>query len=77
MVDKNVQTESKVLNYCPEIRKGRNTLPKVKDTIATVSYRTRISVPKARVASQTVCEKLYGHTSLGCTPFRRRKPVNY
>ena len=77
MIDKNVQTETKVLNYFPEIRNGRNTLPKVKDTIATVSYRTGISVPKARVVTQTVCEKLYGHISFGGTPFRRRKPVNY
>ena len=61
MIDKDVQTELEVPNYCPEIRKGRNTLPKVKDTIATVSYRTGISVPKARVATQTVCEKMYGH----------------
>ena len=49
------------INPCPEIRKGRHTLPKVKDTIATASYRAGISVPKARVATQTVCEKLYGH----------------
>ena len=26
-----------------------------------MSYRAGISVPKARVATQTVCEKLYGH----------------
>ena len=59
MVDRDVQVDD--INPCPEIRKGRNALPKVKDTIATVSYRAGISVPKARVATQTVCEKLYGH----------------
>ena len=48
-------------NPCPEIRKGRNTLPKVKDTIAMVSYRAGISVPKAQIGTQTVCEKLYVH----------------
>ena len=49
MVDRDVQVDD--INPCPEIRKGRNTLPKVKDTIATVSYRAGISVPKARVAT--------------------------
>ena len=58
MIDKEVQVE---INVCPEIRKRRNTIPKVKDTIATVSYRAGISVSKARVATQTVCDKLYGH----------------
>lgn len=58
MVDKDIQVN---INVCPEIRKGRNTTASIKDTIATVSYRAIISVPKARLATQTVCEKLYGH----------------
>jgi hypothetical protein len=58
MVDKDIKVN---INACPEIRKGRNTTASIKDTIATVSYRAIISVPKARLATQTVCEKLYGH----------------
>ena len=34
---------------------------KFKDAIATVSYRTAVSVPKARVATQVVLEKICGH----------------
>ena len=41
----------------PEIRKKRNCT----DTIATISYKTAVSIPKARVAFQTVCQKFYGH----------------
>ena len=44
-----------------DVRKGRNVDIAFKDTIATVSYRTALSVQKARVAVQAVCEKLYGH----------------
>ena len=58
MIDKDIQCD---LLVTPDIRMGRNTLPKVKDTIATVSYRAGISVPKSRVATQIVCEKMYGH----------------
>ena len=43
------------------VRNVRNVDVKFKDAIATVSYRTALSVPKARVALQAVCEKLYGH----------------
>lgn len=45
----------------PSIRKTRNSSPRIKDAIATVSYRTALSVPMARVAFQAVCEKAYGH----------------
>ena len=50
--------------YEPEIRKVRNTTEEIKNTVATVSYRAGVSVPKARVAVQAVCEKLYGHKYL-------------
>ena len=43
------------------VRTVRNVKVAFKDTIATVSYRTTLSVQKARVAVQTVCEKLYSH----------------
>ena len=33
----------------------------MKDAIATVSYRCAVSIPKARIAFQTVCDKMYGH----------------
>ena len=39
----------------PEIRKSRrNVCNKMKDVIATVSYKAAISIEKARVAVQTV-----------------------
>ena len=59
--EKSVQTEDEFINFRPEIRTGRNTLHHVKDTIASVSYRAAISVAKARVATQTVCQRFYGH----------------
>ena len=43
----------------PRIRKVRNV--EFKDAIATVSYRTAVSVSKARVAVQAVCDKIYNH----------------
>ena len=49
------------LETIPEIRKVRNTTEEIKNAVATVSYRAGISVPKARVAVQAVCEKLYKH----------------
>ena len=45
----------------PVIRKNRNTTDEIKDAIATVSTKARISVEEARVATQAVCQKLYGH----------------
>ena len=36
----------------------------IRNTIATVSYRSEISVPKARVALRAVCEILYDHKYL-------------
>ena len=50
----------------PEIRKVRNTSDKIRNTTATVSYRSGISVPKARIAVQTVCEILCGHKYYLC-----------
>ena len=49
------------INPTPEIRINRNTLPKVKDAIATVSFRAGISVSKARIATKAICEKMYHH----------------
>ena len=43
------------------MRKVRNVDERFNDAIATVSYRTAVSVSKARVAVQTVCDKLYNH----------------
>lgn len=45
----------------PEIRLNRNCYSNIKEAIAAVSYRTAVSVQKARVAVQTVCNKLYKH----------------
>jgi len=44
-----------------EIRKVRKTTEEVKNSIATVSVRAGVSVPKACIAVQAVCEKLYNH----------------
>ena len=60
-VDKKTQVN---IQHEPEIRKVRNTTEDIKNTVATVSYRAGVSVPKARVAVQAVCEKLYGHKYL-------------
>lgn len=60
--EKGTQTPAEFMNIRPEIRTGRNSLPHVKDTIASVSTRAGISVAKARIATATVCEKFYGHT---------------
>ena len=43
------------------IKKVRNTAHEIRDTIATVSYRAAVSVEKSCIATQAVCEKLYGH----------------
>ena len=45
----------------PEIRKSRNFLPLIKETITTVSHKVAISVEKARLAVQATCKKLYNH----------------
>ena len=45
----------------PAVRSTRNVDVKYKDAIATVSYRTALSIEKSRVAVQAVCEKIYGH----------------
>lgn len=34
----------------------------MKDAIATVSYRGAVSIPKATIAVQTTCEKVYNHS---------------
>ena len=57
-VDKECQVD---INASPAIRKVRNATVGIKDAIATVSTKADISVQKARVATQKVCEKLYGH----------------
>lgn len=49
------------INITPEIRKTRNTTNEIKGTIAAVSSEAGVSVSKARVATQVVCEMLYGH----------------
>ena len=59
MVDQGIQCDD--INIIPEIRMKRNTFPRVKDAIATVSYRAGISVAKARIATKAVAEKMYGH----------------
>ena len=64
--DKEVQTPSFVkedlmLFPRPDLRRQRNVHESVKDTVATVSYRCAISIPKARIAFQTVAYKGYGH----------------
>ena len=45
----------------PEIRKARNFDTRIKDIIATVSYKELISVKKARLKVQTTCRKFYNH----------------
>ena len=50
------------LNPLPEFRKQRNVDDAMKDTIAKVSTKAAISIQKARIATQTVCETLYGHS---------------
>ena len=45
----------------PDIRKVRNFTYEIKDAIATVSSKAAVSVKKARIATQVVCEKLYKH----------------
>ena len=57
-VDKECQVD---INASPAIREVRNATVGIKDAIATVSTKAGISVQKARVATQKVCEKLYGH----------------
>ena len=57
-VDKACQAD---LNVAPEIRLVKKTTTNVKNAVATVSSQAGISVPKARVATQVVCKKLYGH----------------
>lgn len=61
--DKGIQAyypETKI----PVIRKCKKTSEEVRNAIATISYRSGISVPKARVALQVACEILYGHKYL-------------
>ena len=45
----------------PIVRVGRNVDERYKDAIATVSYRSALSLAKSRVAVQAVCEKIYHH----------------
>ena len=59
-VDKEFQVEV-TATPAPAIRKTRNTTHEIKDATATVSTKAGISVEKARVATQQVCEKVYGH----------------
>ena len=64
-VSKEVQVSISGVNW-QEIRKVRNTSDKIGNTIASVSYWSGISVPKARIAVQGVCEILYGHKYYLC-----------
>ena len=44
-----------------QVRKGgRNVNEEYKDAVATVSYRTAMSIPRARIAVQAVIEKVCG-----------------
>ena len=58
-IDKETQVD--LDTPAPKIRIQRNTTDRIKDTIASVSTKGAISVPKARIVTQVVCEKLYGH----------------
>ena len=48
----------------PEITKWKKTSEEVRNAIATVNYRSAVSVPKARVVFQAICKILYGHKYL-------------
>ena len=63
-VSRETQTEAAdmVHSLQPPIRVGsRNCTDRSKTTIAVVSTRCGISVSKARVAMQVICEHMYGH----------------
>ena len=67
--DKKITCDRGVQAFIPQsvtsdIRKWKKTSEKVRNAIATVSYRWAISVPKARVVLQAVCEIPYGHKYL-------------
>ena len=60
--DQECQTDENDLLFSrTSIRNTRNVKENVKNAIATVSYRCAVSIPKARIALQTVCDKMYGH----------------
>ena len=57
-----IDTECQVsINVAPAIRKSRNTTHEIRGPIATVSCKAAVLVEKARVTTQVVCQKLYGH----------------
>ena len=60
-VDQSVQVSLEISADEQQIRNNRNTTEEIKNAICTVSYRSGVSVPKARIAVQAVCEKLYNH----------------
>ena len=79
-VDKECQTDAYIPD-APSIRKVRNTSYEIKDCIATVSTKPTISVQKARVATQVVSSKFFGHeyhlqlpTTSTANPPRSKKP---
>ena len=55
----NLETEDVVTRQ--EIQKQKNFTEEIKSVISNVSYATRISVDKARVAVKVVCAELYNH----------------
>ena len=59
-VDKEYQVEV-TGTPAPAIRETKNNTHEIKDAIATVSTKAGISVEMARVATQQVCKKVYGH----------------
>ena len=60
--DQECQTDKNDLLFSrPSIRNTQNVKENVKNATATVNYRCAVSIPKARLASQTVCDKMYGH----------------
>lgn len=61
-VEKGIQVDGPLAPIpAPAIRKVRNTTYKIKDAISSVSSKAGVSTEKARVATQTVADKLYGH----------------
>ena len=59
--DQECQDENDLPFSRPSIRNIWNVNKNVKNTTATVSYRCAVSIPKACIALQTVCDKMYGH----------------
>ena len=60
--DQECQTDKNDLLFSrPSIRNTQNVKENVKNATATVSYRCAVSISKACLVLQTVCDKMYGH----------------